>query len=213
MAGRRTALAVLSLLVLLVLPARVVRAQEADLIHAEEPLWAPGGSQVWPQHFFHNDSFGCAHPIRLGEWRYVPVGREGVSDTRYRFGNYGVMHCWMNVAEAYETGGFESSRPGFLIELGWTGEVELWALQTGARPGSDYLLLARKPGPEPIARFDVLQRRCPASRVRGGPPLDILVTRYCEIGTKGDLVALARRMAKLPVLGTLTYERDPPADE
>ena len=57
-----------------------------------------------------------------------------------------------------------------------------------------------------IDRFEVLQRTCSRSQVRGGASLDILLTRYCAINTKGELIALARRMAKLPALGTLTFE-------
>lgn len=195
-------------LALLMSLSRPAHAQEADLVHADAPLWAPYANNVWPQHFVDAGSFGCQHRMSLGQWRYAPAGDEGGAERWYRFDNYGVIHCWMNIAEASEPDAFGDVRPGFLVEIGRAGDVELWALQVGAKPGSDYLLLSREPGEGPIRRFHVLQRRCPRERVRAGAPLDILTTRYCGINTQAEMAALARRMAKLPALGTLTFERD-----
>lgn len=186
-----------------------VVAQDASLIHSDEPLWAPGTPEVWPQHFVDRDSFGCSHRIQLGVWHYTAADAD-LGHQWYRFANYGVMHCWMNVAEAYEPGNFQGTRPGFLIQLGRVADKELWALQVGARPGSDYVLLARPAGPDRIERFDVLQHECPKGHTRGGRSLDILLTSYCSINTKSQLVALAREMAKRPILGTMTFEGELP---
>jgi hypothetical protein len=90
--------------------------------------------------------------------------------------------------------------------LGAADGRELWALQLGARPGSEYLLLARSPAGGLVDHFDVLQRRCDGRQLRRGEPLDILITRYCNITSKSELVALARRMAKLPAAGRLRFE-------
>lgn len=185
-----------------------VAAQETEVIHSDAPLWAPGSAKVWPQHLVDPNVFGCQHALMLGRWRYTTGDEETEPEAWYRFDNYGFMHCWMNISEAYEPDAFGDVRPGFLIEIGKAGEVELWALQFGARPGSDYLLLSRPPGAGPIDRFNVLQRTCSRSQVRGGRTLDILLTRYCAINTKQELIALARRMAKRPALGVLSFERE-----
>jgi hypothetical protein len=198
--------------ILMAFSAAPARAQEAELIHSDAPLWTPGNDKVWPQHFTDGDSFGCVHRIRLGVWRYEAT--DGDFDNAWRrFENYGVFHCWMNVSDGDEPGSFGESRPGFLIQLGDAGGRELWALQLGARPGSDYLLLARSAGAGAIDRFEVLQRRCPAAQMRGGPSLDILLTRYCAINSRSEMLAMARRMARLPALGVMTFESDPPEVE
>ena len=193
--------------------ASIAMAQSDDLIHADTPLWAPGVDGVWPQHFEDGRTFGCIHSIKLGDWRYSPRD-EGASDHWYRLTNYGLMHCHINLAEAYEAGHFGSVQPAFLIRLGASGSVELWALQIGARPGSDYLLLSR-PSKPPVDNdhFAVLQRQCPVGKARGGEALDVLRTDYCSIGTRAELVALAERMAALPPLGTLAFEKRPPAED
>lgn len=210
------------LLAALLLPlAPLASAQSAEniLIHADEPLWRPGDKALWPQHFSEGDSFGCIHHLRLGIWRFVATKAEEADapdeshDTFYSFGNYGVFHCHMNIAFGYEPDKFETSRPGFLVKVGDAGSTELWALQIGARPGSDYMLLSREPSTPAIERFNVLQQDCPRRKVRGGPRLDILSTRYCAVSSKRELLTIARRMAKLAPLGTLTFEQDGPVDD
>lgn len=196
-------------MILALLCAAPACAQEPDLVHSDRPLWSPGTDAVWPQHFTDGDTFGCAHRLRLGDWLYKPT--EG-DDQWYRFGNYGVFHCWMTISHGDAPRAFGDSRPAFLISLGREHDKELWVLQLGARPGSDYILLAGAPGKGSITRFEVLQRLCPKASVRGGPPLDILQTRYCSINTKSEMLALARRMAKLPALGVMAFEGEPPGD-
>jgi hypothetical protein len=193
-------------------------AQDDNPIHSDAPLWKPGDDKVSPRHFVDGDSFGCIHRLKLGIWRYTEAASDAgehfaEDDLRYRFSNYGVFHCWMNVTTAYGPGSFEDNRPGFLIELGDMGGKQLWALQLGARPGSDYLLLARLVGGGPINRFEVLRRECSETQIRGGPSLDILLTRYCAINSQDELLALARRMAKRPPLGVIAFEREEPESE
>lgn len=182
-----------------------------ELLHADQPLWSTGSDQVWPQHFTDEESFGCAHRIKLGLWRYDAAAGQSDDPTWFSFRNYGVFHCWMNVAEGPERNQMGSSRPGFLIDLRASAEgKELWALQLGARPGSEYLLLARNRETGAIKSFEVLQRDCPAGYARGGASLDILITRYCSLSSRGDLIALAKRMAKRPALGTMTFVEPEP---
>jgi hypothetical protein len=180
-------------------------AQEAALVHSDEPLWTPGRDEVWPKHL-DGPEIGCAHPMRIGDWRYEP-NRPDADATWYRLANYGAFHCWINVSEGDEPGQFGSVRPAFLVALGKQADMELWALQIGARPGSDYLLLARPSGAGAIERFSVLQRTCPAGAKRGGQSLDGLQTGYCSVSSKSELISMARRMARLPPLATLVFEK------
>lgn len=190
-----------------------------DLIHADLPLWGSEGETVWPRAFDHADgSFGCASRLRFGDWRQV----EGEGDRDaiwHRITNYGAIHCMMMVRDAHaqaELGGRDAD-PAFLIEIGTAeageGPVELWILQRGARPGSDYLLLARRPAPGLIESFDVLQRECPADRRREGQELSILLTGYCAINTQDELIALARRMLLRPPLARLIFVAPEPEED
>jgi hypothetical protein len=49
--------------------------------------------------------------------------------------------------------------------------------------------------------------------LRGGPSLDILLTRYCAISSRGEMLAMARRMVRLPALGVMKFESEPPEVE
>jgi hypothetical protein len=148
--------------------------------------------------------------VEFGDWRYDD-NRSGWDPTWFRLTNYGVFHCYTMVRGPDDQTQLEgrSADPSFFIELGTirigNGETELWALQRGGRPGSSYLLLARKPTPGIIRTFDVLQRACPPDRIRKGPQLDILLTRYCAINSPQELTQLARQMVERPPLGRLTF--------
>jgi hypothetical protein len=132
--------------------------------------------------------------------------RRGNSDSDsdslwYRISNYGVFHCWANTARSDDRNKLDSAdiEPTFFVLLETTRidrkEVELWAAQFGARPGSQYLLLSRTPAPGGIDSFTVLQIDCPPANVRDAKSLDILLTRYCALHSRAELTKLARRMA------------------
>lgn len=196
-------------LLLLAAPFAVSAAEPAyqDLLHSDLPLWAGGQEGKWPRPFVDGDSFGCATRLEYGDWRYDEL-RSDLDPMWYRLTNYGVFHCFMMVRSGYQRsalGGLEADF-SFLVELGKAdGGVELWALQRRGRPGADYLLLARRPVAGAIKAFDVLQRQCPKDWVRDAGNIDILVTRYCAVGSRSDLIELARRMSRLPPLGRLTF--------
>lgn len=182
--------------------------RRADLIHSDLPLWTGGEGKFWPRPFVRGESFGCSHNILLGDWLYEENGQ---SRGWFALRNYGVFHCMLIVVSADDHAGLDLGQTeyGFLIDLGRTGarqgDVELWALQIGHRPGSDYLLLARKTAEPPIASFDVLQRECPFTNVRKGPNVGILLTNYCSINSQSELLQLARKMAKRKPFGRLTF--------
>ena len=199
-------------------PHESVSEKASDLLHSDLPIFGHGSENEWPQHFFDGDSFGCTTRVGFGNWVFQETGAEVGSDVQwYRFSNYGVFHCWANTFRAYEREGLDGAdfHPSFFVFLGETSvdqrEIELWTIQIGARPGSEYLLLSRAPADGVIEKFTVLQTACPRANVRDAGSLDILLTRYCAINSRTELIRLARNMAKRPPLGTLT--RVPTDDE
>jgi len=189
----------------------------ADLLHSDLPIFGRGGDNEWPKHFSDGDAFGCASRVAFGDW----VFRQRVAEAEdevlwYRFSNYGVFHCWANTFRAHERAGLSGAdfHPSFFAFLGNMSvngsNIELWAVQIGARPGSEYLLLSRVSADGLIENFNVLQTACPRANVRDAGSLDILLTRYCTIDSRGELIRLARRMVQRPPLGTLTHV---PADD
>ncbi|MHA4836972.1 hypothetical protein [Sphingopyxis sp. MSC1_008] len=200
-----------------------------ELIHSDVPLYGYEDDLV-PEHFSDDDgSFGCMSRVATGDWTIKRSDAAENDEPEWlRFGNYGVFHCAIvesgpSDRDRLETSGYRYS---FFVQIGKTNfagkPVELWILQSGMRPGSDYLLLARAPGDSLIESFDVLQRRCPAANRREGPLMDVWSTRYCSINSRRDLIALAKAMAKEPVLAKLTFvgpaaaeveaEAEPPAN-
>jgi hypothetical protein len=209
-------------LVAVLLFASPVRAQSSEemaaaLVHSDLPIFGRGGNNEWPQHFYEDDSFGCTSRVAFGDWAFRETGSDEDDAEWYRFTNYGVFHCWANTFRAYERGRLDGAdfHPTFFVFLGLERtrglDLELWAIQIGARPGSEYLLLSRTPGDGLVDSFNVLQTECPRGNVRDAGSLDILLTRYCAINSRSELVRLARRMAQRPPLGTLTRTDD--ADE
>ena len=190
----------------------------SDLLHSDLPIFGHGNDNEWPQHFYNEDEFGCTSRISFGDWVLQETGAETESDEQwYRFSNYGVFHCWANTFRAYERAKLDDAEfhPSFFVFLESASadqkDNELWALQIGARPGSEYLLLSRAPTDGLIEKFTVLQTACPRANVRDAGALDILLTRYCAVNSRTELIRLARSMAKRPPLGTLT--RVPADDE
>lgn len=196
-----------------------------ELIRSDLPLFRGGAFEKWPQPIFSEDSVGCYSRVAFGDWeirdqvfRYPDDDPSAVSDLEdavdtqwLRVENYGVFHCFALVSRAAERSGLETAeaQPSFFVLLGEAGtgaaRRELWALQIGARPGSEHLLLARAPGGERVDAFDVLQTDCPRANVRDAGPLDILITRYCAINSTAELVRMARRMVRKPPLATLRH--------
>lgn len=139
-----------------------------------------------------------------------------------RLGNYGVMHCAMVEGRAFgrERLAHGAWRYSYMVELGRApsprGEVELWALQSGTRPGSDYMLLSRSVRDTKeavIARFDVLPVECPRENVRDGASIDIFLTDYCAVNSQEDLVRIARRMARLAPVAAMKFVGEAPDEE
>lgn len=188
-----------------------------DLLHSDLPIFGRGSDNEWPQHFSDNDSFGCTSRVAFGDWVFRQRAAEAEDEVLwYRFSNYGAFHCWANTFRAHERtkllgADFHPSFFAFLGSMSVNGSnTELWAVQIGARPGSEYLLLSRVSADGLIKSFNVLQTACPRSNVRDAGSLDILLTRYCAINSRGELIRLAHRMVQRPPLGTLTHV---PADD
>lgn len=179
-----------------------------EVIHSDLPLFRDSGENMWPQPFYDDDSFGCVSRVAFGDW--VLREPDGEESAWYRVQNYGVFHCWALVGRTYERQQLDAAelKPTFFVLLGEVdteeGERELWAAQIGARPGSEYLLLARSPAEGLIQSFEVLQTRCPPGTTRDAGSLDIIITRYCALNSQAELVRLARQMVQLPAVGTLS---------
>jgi hypothetical protein len=182
-----------------------------DLLHSDLPIFGRGGDNEWPQHFSDDDSFGCTSRVAFGDWVFRQRAEAEDEVLWYRFSNYGVFHCWANTFRADEQAKLPGAdaHPSFFAFLGSMrvngSNIELWAVQIGARPGSEYLLLSRVSADGLIENFNVLQTACPRANVRDAGSLDILLTRYCTIHSRSELIRLARRMVQRPPLGTLTH--------
>ena len=187
-----------------------------DLIHSDLPLWG-SGDQVWPQNFSDSDgSFGCTSRVAWGDWRFTHTAD---SEDWLRLENYGVFHCATIERWAERRDELDDSKVkySFIIMIGsattQAGPLELWAIQTGTRPGSEYTLLSRTPGVGIINSFTVLQRECPRRKTREGPKLGIWLTSYCAINSKSELIAMARQMATKPPLGTIELIEGPKTEQ
>src|SRR5688500_9981584 len=136
-----------------------------DIIHSDLPLWTDADETVWPRALHGTGEIGCASRLRYGEWRYDE--QDSSNPTWYHMTNYGVLHCFMLVRNSESREALSGREPGpsFLIRLatisGPEGQIQLWAIQRGVRPGSNYILLARRSDSPLIEDFDVLQRECP----------------------------------------------------
>lgn len=206
----------------LLLPA-VVQAEDkservVERIHSQLPLYTFDWDQMWPRSFTDDEGFGCTSRVPFGDWQFVPDKTdEDGEEAWHRFDNYGVFHCAAILRSADNRGELESAQYefGFFVRLGKArlGSVEwdLWALQMGTNPGSNYTLMARESAKkERIEDFVVLQQRCPSGSILEAKGLDIWITRYCAINSREELLSLGRRMLKLPPLGTI--RRVAPAD-
>lgn len=221
--ARRRPLAVRILLASFLLLPAVVQAEDkservVERIHSELPLYTFDWDQMWPRSFTDDDGFGCSSRVPFGDWQFVPdkTGENG-EEAWHRFENYGVFHCAAIFRSADSRAELESAQHeyGFFVLLGRArrGSVEwdLWALQMGTNPGSNYTLMARESAKKGrIEDFLVLQQRCPSGSILEGKDLDIWTTRYCAINSREELLSLGRRMLKLPPLGTI--RRVAPAD-
>jgi hypothetical protein len=186
-------------------------------IHSSLPLYSFDWDEMWPRHFSSEGELGCASRIAFGDWRFDPTEANEYEEEGWeRFSNYGVIHCAAVMRSAEDRAGLEAApwEFGFFVRLGKARhrsvEWELWALQKGIRPGSDYTLLAREAKKEGLVEeFRVLQQICPRGRVLQARGFDVWSTRYCAIDSRAELLSLARRMLRLPPRGTIALVPEP----
>ncbi|MEM7666019.1 MAG: hypothetical protein AAF250_09205 [Pseudomonadota bacterium] len=185
---------------------------EAEQVHSDLPLYTFDWEELWPRSLDDPDIIaGCGSRVGFGDWRFTPNPDDEYGETSwYRIRNYGTFHCAANlfVSDAREDLDEGEFSRGLFVKIGRSRRGgkpwELWVLQVGFLPGSDYILLAREENDEGlIEEFTVLQRRCPRSKIREVDGMDIWLTRYCSINSRTELLSLAKRMLSEPALGTI----------
>lgn len=186
---------------------------QQTLIHSDLPLYDFSWDDLWPRSFYAPDIIaGCESKVALGDWQFTPNPDDDFAEdpSWYRFSNYGAFHCAANIRTASERGELNAGEfaRGFFARIGEgkrNGKTwELWVLQQGFRPGSEYLLLARQPNPEElVVTFSVLQSRCAQADLMEAGNFDIWNTSYCKINTRRDLRAFAQQMLTEPDYGSL----------
>lgn len=191
-----------------------VAAQE--YLHSDEPLFTMA-DDPWPRHFFEDDGFGCASIVPMGVWRRVdapggnPQADELSNVNRLRFRNYGAFHCaylidWSESDEADDWRDFDYGLIGGLGQVDEPdGKLDLYAIQSGFRPGSNYLLVAVRPTKGLITQIIVLEPECPREWVRGKKPYDVWRADYCAVPDLAGLRRLARADARKPPAALLEY--------
>ena len=191
---------------------------QQTLIHSDLPLYDFSWDDFWPRSFDAPGIIaGCESKVAFGDWLFIPNPDDEFAEEAlwYSISNYGVFHCAANIrtaSERDELGAGEFSR-GFFARIGKgkrNGETwELWVLQQGLLPGSEYLLLARTANPDELVNtFSVLQSRCPNAKLLETDNLDIWNMRYCKLNTRRELVAYAKRMLAEPDYGTIHRIQD-----
>lgn len=183
----------------------------ADTIRSNLPLYGFDWEDLWPRNFYSDDGFGCVTPVGFGDWK-TTLFNPGEEDQEAwdRISNYGVFHCAANILSAEGRTGLSEGKfeRGFFVRLAVTElddvEWELWALQQGVLPGSQYILMAReaKQG-SLVEKFHLLQQRCPKENVLESDNMDVWSTRYCLINSREELSALATEMLRLPMRGVM----------
>ncbi len=188
-------------------------------VHADLPLWT-SFENLWPRSFSDDDGFGCSGPVKFGEWKLTyyteaeEVGAYTPDPDWLKIHNYGVFHCAYGFTWSYDLKGLEteSAKLGHMVELGFVdtqnGKRKLWMIQTGFRPGSDYIFLTRLEDSETDTPFNVLDMKCPKKHVRKTENIDIFLTDYCSINDKRSMYRLAKRMATRPPIGILEYVKE-----
>lgn len=166
---------------------------------------------MWPRSYHSDDEIGCTSRVAFGDWLFTPADPEEGDEFWERYSNYGAIHCAAVIRTAEDRAelGEAQWKHGFFVRIGKSRlrsrDWELWVLQKGTIPGSEYVLLARESdGGGLIDRFRVLQQRCPPGKLRQARGLDVWTTRYCAIDSRAELISLGRRMVRLPPVGTIS---------
>ncbi|PXA98431.1 hypothetical protein DMC47_08600 [Nostoc sp. 3335mG] len=188
-----------------------------DYLHSPVPLYGFEWPELWPRSLDSATDIGCASRVGFGDWRFTPDPGDAYGEEHWeRVANFGAIHCAavLSMADRRSELKRAPSDRGFFVRLGVAqkgpARWELWAVQRGFVPGSSYVLLAREEGDSAeagvISRFTVLQRRCPADKLVDSGGVDVWSTRYCRVGSRDELLTLAREMLTLPPLGVIALD-------
>lgn len=202
------------LLVIVLLTGWTPASAQDVLLRADLPLWTGAdGEDFYPKHFSETDgdsfSFGCSSNIQFGDYREVRAN-DPERVAWWRIGNYGVFHCALLLSEASERTELDTGfrEHAWLVVLGKIqtsgGEIELLALQIGARGGSTYNLFSRSVG-APNTTLSVLDPVCPRGSTRRGRGIDVWRTDYCVVASQSALRRIAREAFRRPPVAALEY--------
>lgn len=188
---------------------------EAAQIHSDVPIYTFNFEELWPRAIEGSEDViaGCTSRVSFGDWKFTPNAKSDGDDVWWlRISNYGVFHCAANLHNADEREGLDDGQfsRGLFARIGVEDvddpKRELWVLQEGFAPGSDYLLLSRVVNEDLVTSFTVLQRRCPIGAYREALGMDVWTTGYCSINSDTDMYRFANEMLKFPPLGELTLQ-------
>jgi hypothetical protein len=190
-----------------------------DRVRADLPIYTMTYDELWPRRLAPNDegTIGCESRVTFGDWKFEPFDEQAAETYWLRLRNFGVFTCaaLLNIADEQDQLSDAEEKIAFFVQIGEENVEdptrELWALQQGTIPGSDYLLLSREINEELVSKFTVLQRKCPIGALRSVLGMDSWLVSYCAINSHEDLLRFANEMLKLPPLGTLEMQEGPDA--
>ena len=199
--------------------ARTDRVLQSE-INSPLPLFSDFDTDpIWPRSMPSTGPlpWQCESPMRYGYWRLVGDPWYGDATMQLSSAHLGIYACHTQFKKVDGNVVGTFGQDILLVALGTTtdraGEHDLWALQYGFGAGPRYQLLRSKPfeGSE-IETFELLQSVCPEdSRVPSR--LADHEFYHCMIETQDDLAAMARDMAELPAIGSMSWIPEPPRAE
>lgn len=208
---RRLSVAAVAVSVAALILALPVAAQEV-MLRSDLPLWAPESDGVEPFSFHNQDGFGCATNIGTGEY-VLHLTDEDKDQPAWRIHLMitGFVHCAFTFSEGYDESNLGAARTSaWAIPLDTVstnaGEVEILALQIGARPGSEYRLFTRSPEGALDRPLTLLDPRCPRGMKRRLSQLSTWRTDYCAVPNRAALRRIARDAARRPPVGVFMPE-------
>jgi hypothetical protein len=190
-------------------------AEDELLIHSDLPFTPKEGQSISPFQCGGSDGIASCSVFAMGNWRLHRLPCDIDCDEWINLHNAGIFHPVYGFHRSWkkdDTGA--DTDLAFIIRLTREKEpVELYAIEIGLRPGSRYLLVARRPGTKGLVKnLDVLDARCEGDGTnwrRPPEPIDVFLTDYCAVATIDALERMARAALDRPRYATLDWVDEP----